>query len=353
MLIRGSITFRSLALTTAFAIATLGSIDWALQRLKPLEHKREVADGIAQLLRANPETLVIGSSHARTFHALGQQLAEDTGRKAPLVAIPLENGKLIPYDWLIENRVRSIIDRRDSDGMPAYANLRRFVLLTEWWDSCAQPDGIHWNLPSRAWGPSHYVADVVEHGMNSYNRNYSQYQFRRLFRFSTLVHDRTDPTIKDTLVRVAKGLPLARTQSEYDGTMDSWQRMVERGADCIGEPGQVAALERILDFAIARGWETTVVLFPRMPGTLSPKAKSTTLALFRELVERKAEPRGVRVVDLTWTSPLENGDFMADFDHVNATGNIKFARWALENDLSFLLSPAEDSRASSVQARNP
>jgi hypothetical protein len=343
-----STTFRSLALTSAVAVATLAAIDWVLQGLRPLEHKREVADGIAQLQRTDPETLVIGSSHARTFHVLGQQLAADTGRPTPLVAIPLENGKLLPYDWLVDNRVRAIIDRSGPDGRPAYGNLRRFVLLTEWWDSCVLPDGVHWNLPSRAWGVEHYMADVAAHGMTSYNRNYSQYQFRQMFRFSTLVHDRTDPTIKDTLVRVAKGIPLVRTKAEYESTMDSWRRNIERGVDCIGDPGQMAAFGRLLDFAVARGLETIVVLFPRMPGTLTPKAKETTLARFRELVERKAAPRGVRVVDLTWKTPLEDGDFMADFDHVSAAGNLKFARWALGSDLPFLLGPMGDTRASSL-----
>jgi hypothetical protein len=30
---------------------------------------------------------------------------------------------------------------------------------------------------------------------------------------------------------------------------------------------------------------------------------------------------------------------MDDFDHVNAKGNQKFAEWALDNDLSFLMQP--------------
>jgi hypothetical protein len=30
---------------------------------------------------------------------------------------------------------------------------------------------------------------------------------------------------------------------------------------------------------------------------------------------------------------------MADFDHVNAAGNQKFARWALEHHFQFLLKP--------------
>ncbi len=319
----------------------------ALQRLKPIEHKREVADGIAQLVHADPEILVVGSSHARTFHALGQVLAEATGRDTPLVAIPLENGKLIPYGWLIENRLRPILDRRDADGKPIHGRLRRFLLLTEWWDSCAYDDGVHWNLPSRAWDFDHYVTDVVANGMSSYNRNFAQYQWRQMFRFSALVRDRTDPTIKDTLSRLARGIPLARTPAEFEKKLDEWRLGVERGIECIGASGHMAALESILDFAVGRGLETTIVLFPRMPGTLSEAAKATTLTRFREMVETKAAPRGVRVVDLTWRTPLDDGDFMADFDHIKAGGNLKFAAWALEHDLSFLLQPAENRHADS------
>jgi hypothetical protein len=45
--------------------------------------------------------------------------------------------------------------------------------------------------------------------------------------------------------------------------------------------------------------------------------------------------RAARRHDLS--SPLTDGDFMADFDHVNAAGNHKFARWALDGELAMLL----------------
>ena len=55
------------------------------------------------------------------------------------------------------------------------------------------------------------------------------------------------------------------------------------------------------------------------------------------MVRAQAEPRAARVVDLSWSTPLTDDDFMADFDHVDAEGNDRFASWALANDLAFLL----------------
>jgi hypothetical protein len=99
------------------------------------------------------------------------------------------------------------------------------------------------------------------------------------------------------------------------------------------------ALDKILDITQELGLETTIVLFPRMPSTMTELAKATTLTDFRKMVEGIAAPGGVRVIDFTWQSPLEDADFMDDFDHVTAGGNLKFAAWALEKDLSFLSAP--------------
>jgi lysophospholipase L1-like esterase len=106
------------------------------------------------------------------------------------------------------------------------------------------------------------------------------------------------------------------------------------------------AFRWIADYAASRGWEMTILLWPRKPITLSEKARATTLPAFAQLVRNFAEPRRIRVVDLTTTSPIGDDDYMEDFDHFNAGGNAKFAPWALDHDLSFLASaPAEGSAA--------
>ena len=71
------------------------------------------------LAASDPATLVIGSSHARTFHALALELRARLGASSlPMVAIPLENGKLVPYQWLLDNRVAPLIDEGAASRIP-------------------------------------------------------------------------------------------------------------------------------------------------------------------------------------------------------------------------------------------
>jgi hypothetical protein len=297
---------------------------------------REAADGIDDLTVANPETLVLGSSHGRTFHVLGQQLQKSANPGTPLVAVPLENGKLIPYAWLLENRIVPLLDERGPDGRLVRSRLKRFILLTEWWDSCEHEDRVHWNIPSRAWSIRHYFSDLLNTGVTSYNRNFLQYRVRRLVPVSVLIRDRYDPRVKNAVYRILRRDPVQRERTNYEARISRWQMDLEKGSECIGAPEQMDALNRIMETVNSRGLEMTIVLFPRMPSTMTDLAKGTTLRAFREMVEASAAPRGIQVIDLTWSSPLEDSDFMDDFDHVTAIGNLKFAAWALENHLSFL-----------------
>ena len=89
----------------------------------------------------------------------------------------------------------------------------------------------------------------------------------------------------------------------------------------------------------------TILLWPRKPITLSDQARATTLPAFAQLMRKFAEPRHIRVIDLTTTTPIGDDDFMEDFDHINATGNAKFTAWALEHDLSFLATPPPSGSA--------
>jgi len=335
---------RALLVVAACAAAALLLVDIALQRTIPLDAKpREAQDGIRDLLASDPETLVIGSSHSRTFHVLGLELQKKIGSGGlPLVAIPLENGKLVPYQWLLEQRVAPIIDRRARATGTSAPKLRRMILLTEWWDSCDHPEGIHWNLPSRAWGLGDYLRDVAASGITDYNRNFPRTVLRESAINSPLVQDRTNPRIKEMLITRAQGRPYPppRTPEDEADRIQKWQRMVERGQSCIGATDQMAAFDSILDFARQRNLDMTVVLFPRKPATLSEHARQTTIARFADMIEEKTKARGVRFLDLTTSTPLGDNDFMDDFDHVNAAGNLKFAAWALDNDLRFLLEPA-------------
>ena len=115
--------------------------------------------------------------------------------------------------------------------------------------------------------------------------------------------------------------------------------MVEAGISCIGNPDEMSALEHLVKFGLQNRLDTTVVLFPRKPDTLTEKAKVTTLREFHDRVVALTEPLRVRVADLSSSTPLKSDEFMDDFDHVSAIGNQKFAKWALAGPLAFLLQP--------------
>lgn len=327
-----------LAVLAVSAASVVVMADILLHSIAPPRHLREVVDGVRDLRNEDASVLVLGSSHARTFYAVGQELSHRTGGREFLVAVPIENGKLYSYDALLQGWLLPIIDQRDASGASARTRLRRFLLLTEWWDSCTHGDEkAYWNLPARAWELRDFLADVLRNGITGYNRNYLQNRFRTLFSESALVYDRTQRVLMPNMVRLLRGKPISLTYDEEQRRVAVWRRLVEDGAACIGDPVQMASLRRILALARARNWDATVVLFPRKPATLTEKAKATTLSMFAEQVRAIAVPLGAAVVDLTYRSPLNDADFMEDFDHVTPEGNRKFAAWALDHDLKFLL----------------
>lgn len=331
--------WRSLAIVALSAIATIVGVDLLAGRLAPPVHRIEVQDGIAELRASDPDVLVLGSSHARTFAALAGPLAERTRGDQTLAAIPVEAGKLTSYQWVLEQRLRPLLDERDAEGRPVRPSLSRFVLVTEWWDSC-RAERAWTNLPSRAWTFRHFAADVWRNGITDYNRNYLQTRWSRLFWESSLVQDRGQGRV---LVAARERLGLGdavREQSRVQSLTAEWQRMVEDGDRCLGDAAQMRAMGEMLAWATARGLETTLVLFPRKPATLTDHAKETTLARFATLAGDVAAAAGARFVDLTTKTPLRDDDFMADFDHVSLDGNRVFAEWSLANDLRWLLEPA-------------
>lgn len=74
-----------------------------------------------------------------------------------------------------------------------------------------------------------------------------------------------------------------------------------------------------------------------MPGTLSDKAKATTLPQFTAKIREFASPRDVVVLDMSDSIPLTDEHFENDFDHITAEGNRLLANWALDGGLSFLV----------------
>jgi hypothetical protein len=330
-------TFRSLLIVVATAIATIAAFDIAIGLVVKPTHRREVEDGVEDYRKSDPQVLVLGSSHARTFEAVGSALEARTAGSEKLVSIPVEYGKLDSYRWVLEHRLLPLMDERGADGRRLRKNLSRLILVTEWWDSCGPPPSL--NLPSRAWTLSDFGTDVLEHGLTDFNRNYLQTRWRRLLHYSALAQDRGHFMIHEYL----RSLVSAHSKSDFDERAREWQSAVELGTSCVGDPAQMAALRAIIDTMVSRRVDVTLLLFPRMPITITAMAKETTLKKYAEMVRAIATSYHLKLVDFTTTSPLADGDFMADFDHVTATGNRAFADWALNGDLRFLLTAAESA----------
>ena len=140
--------------------------------------------------------------------------------------------------WVLENRIAPLIDERAADGRLVRSQLKRFILLTEWWDSCEHSDRVHSNIPSRAWSFSHYLSDLLEHGITTYNRNFLQYQFRRLVPVSVLIRDRYEPGSRKRCVDSSLENPLAdrgRLRGPYRRMAKSdWKA----GSDALAHPSR-------------------------------------------------------------------------------------------------------------------
>ena len=83
---------------------------------------------------------------------------------------------------------------------------------------------------------------------------------------------------------------------------NKWRTMTEEGAGRIANPDEMAALHRILDTMQDHGVEVRIVLYPRKPGTLTEKAKETTLRRFSEIMAAVGKERGATIYDWTLDS---------------------------------------------------
>jgi len=324
------------------AALTVAGVDALLGRVSPRRALPEVEEALREFRRSDPHQVVLGSSHARTFDTVARELARRTSGAQTLLAVPLEYGKLTGYNWVLQRRLRPLIEEQGPAGRLVRSNLARFVLVTEWWDSCAaedeQPAA---NLPSRAWELPDFLVDVAGNGLTPYNRNYLSTRWRRLWHGSVLVQDRTTHSRLRHDIRTALGGRNLKAERASERRLtERWQASVEAGDRCLFDADQMAALEEILNFVQGRGLEVTLLLYPRRPGTLTEKARAATLARFSGVMEELARSRGIRFLDLTLGGPLLDEDFSDDFDHLTAEGNRKFTDWALEHDLGYLTQPA-------------
>jgi hypothetical protein len=336
------IRWGAIAITALCALATLAAVDAALHAVAPPVVLREIDDSVAEYRGADPTVLVLGSSHARSFVVMGQELARRTGDRERMLAVPVEWGKFSAYRWVLENRLLPLVDEADG-GAKVRPSLRRALIVTEWWDSTTLDPGtgrIDMNLPARAWRWSDFLADLWKDGLTPYNQNFLQKVWREATPWSTLTQDRGHENVTRNLKALAAAPDAAAEEASRQRRLKGWQQMVEAGDGALLEAGQVAALEAIVAALQQRGVETTILLYPRMPGTLTATAKATTLRHFSDRMAAFAAAHGTGFVDLTLANPLTDADFADDFDHILPDGNRRLAAWALDGDLRFLAAPA-------------
>jgi hypothetical protein len=329
-----------------FALLAIVLADIAAGLASPAQFRREVEDAVQDLRAADPDILVISSSHGRSFHVLGQELAKRTNGGVSLVAFPLEAGTVRGMEWVLRNRAVPILDERDASGNRKRKRLKQLIFGVTWWDTCRRGpvSPLDQNVVSRAWTLNDYMRDVAVHGVTVENRNFVQYNLQRVLRFSRLLQPRSqDPlqTILDKLMAKASAAAPGATSQESSGPVVSpalakWREDIETGQSCLFSPSELEALERMEAFARERGLDFTVVLFPLMPETITP-AGQQTLDRFADLMKRRGQKLGYRVIDMVRLPVLSDADFMRDMDHLSDTGNAKFADWALGHELSFLL----------------
>lgn len=346
-----AISWRSVCLVAAAAVATLVLADVALQRITPRIWLRQVDDGVSDFAHSNPRILSISSSHGRSMDVVAAELSRRTGEPNAMVSVAMEAGKATHFQFVLDQRLRPLLEQRRADGSRVHDHIERALLVTEWWDSCSWEQGRQQvELPSHAWTFQYFLGDVATKGITSINRNYLRWRWKRLLSSSVLVTDRGRGAIlKDSIAKL-RGVAPGRTPEEERAFVDWWLRYNESGVQCLFSPDQAGAYAHIVDYLKSQGLDVTILVFARKPGTLSEKARHETLAVYSADMRKFASEHAVRLIDITTRSPLTDADFMADFDHVNAQGNRKLANWLLDGDLAFLADKAGSSKASAMTA---
>ena len=311
--------------------------------LGPPARLREVNDGVSAFAAKDPTVVVIGSSHARTFDSVAAHLSTLTGGRERMVSIPLEFGKFTGYAWVVQHRLKPLIDAQTDSSGAHRTSLRRAVVVTEWWDSCPVGGGPQLNLPARAWTFRDFLADAIRTGLTPYNRSYLSARWADALSAVSLVQNRTRSWIP---AAIREHWYPKDARDEYVAQMtDEWKRMVEGGAKCIGSEEQMKALDSMLDYFATVGVESAIILYPRKPSTLTLKAKEQTFAAFANLLRARVASRGVPVIDLTTGTILGDADFAMDIDHVTPEGNGRFASWSLNGPLRYLIAAPPDDRS--------
>lgn len=310
------------------ALLGFGLVELLLRTAVPGPAPRlEAEDGLHRYARSDPQTLIFGSSHARSFGPLPALLDQRApGAGARTVVVPVEWGTMSAYEWLLRERLRPLMAPRQG--------LQRVLFITEFYDLCHNDESVA-TLPARLWDLRHFLADVAERGLNDYNRNFLQTHFVRLFPQVALVQDRGLPRILTDLKARARPPGAAqRARAQEEKIAERLQGM-ERHYPVCWNPIEKRAFEAVLQELLARRLQVTVLLFPKLREVVAPGSDGP--ARFGAYVRGVCAPLGVPVLDWTHSTPLTIEDFDPDLEHVSPAGNRKLMGWALDHDLAPLL----------------
>ncbi len=337
----GARTFSGLAGVVIVVAVLVVGVDLAFSAAVPPPRYPEVEDGLAALQSNDPTVLVLGSSHLRTFDAVARELDRRTAGVRRMVSIPVDWGKMSSYRWTWEHRVRPILDEVDGakTGTGTIPSLRQVILVTQWWDFrvMGPDDDPLVNLPARSWDFLDWLEDVWREGVTPYNQNYVLHRWTRLFHGSSLVQFRGRTVLLDWLKGVLSPESARESmETRYKDRLGHFREYVQRGGERLFDPGDVQSFDALLDDFRSRGLDVTVLLFPRMHGMLTDRARESPIGRFSEWMSLRCRQRGVRLVDLSWDHPLADPDFGMDLDHPTDDANRRFAPWILDSALGFL-----------------
>lgn len=309
---------------------------------EPSFPRHDISRSERDLWNTDPEVLVISSSHGKTFHEMGEELAARTDGAVNTVSFALYGGTIRGMQWVLKNRVETILDTK----IPPGQNLRHLLFGVTYWDSCSADNAppVSVNVPSQAWHFSDYSRDVLSEGFTPHNRNYVREKGKALFGPVRFVME--PPKTKYFLDRLLDKLGIREYEPPpvigWPGRggmvfgLEGWQQMLEDTYDCLLSSLELQALQEIETFALDRNLEFTAVLFPQHPGTIGEEGRAT-LRRFTELMEERGRRLGYRVVDVQELDILKAEHYRSDLDHLNDQGNEIFSKWLLDNDLSFLM----------------
>jgi hypothetical protein len=263
--------WRRVAAVSLAAVVTVLGADRFLARIAPADQTLlQTEHGIEELKNGNPRILVLGSSHARSFPAVRERMNRLTGEKDAMAVVPEEGGTFAAYNWILQHRLRPLVDERDASGGRVRSRLRDFLLIVTYYDAC--PEGEGTGVMAHGWRFRDFAADVNRRGITPQNRNYVRARWNEMWPWSSLVQDRG---VFRLAAKLRWALPGAEKLERNLAT--EYRREMEEAYTTCRDPLQQGRFEETLAYLQTTGLAVTIVLFPLDPFVVSERSRETTL----------------------------------------------------------------------------